>query len=137
MSRISIALLALAAGVGCSDEKNETIEDPGPGCTSDPLACPAGTTCWPVDISGRYDCLSAPAAQTAGSACEIDLGHADCAPGLFCFPTASASGVCSPFCSSADDCGGAVCTAMRINEVEFSYDILVCVAAAPADAGSD
>lgn len=122
---------------GCSDEPKADPEDPGPGCTTDPSACPAGTTCWPVDITGRYDCLSAPPAQTPGSPCTIELGQADCAEGSFCYPTAATSGICSPFCASSADCGGAACNVIWVKEAQFRYDVRVCAAAAPVDAGAD
>jgi hypothetical protein len=129
--------IVLCGALACSREPEPELEDPGPGCTADPGACPAGTTCWPVDVSGKFDCLSAPAAQSAGSPCAIDLGIADCASGLFCYPTAPASGVCSPFCTSWDDCGGSPCNDVFVNEAAFRYEVRVCAAAAPADAGAD
>jgi hypothetical protein len=90
-----------------------------------------------VDVSGKFDCLAAPVEQVAGSACAIDLGTADCAAGLFCYPTAPASGVCSQFCTTWDDCGGNPCNEVFVNEAEFRYEVRVCAAALPADAGGD
>lgn len=130
-------LFGLFVVLGCASEPEPELEDPGPGCTGDPGACAAGTTCWPVDTSGKFDCLPAPMEQVAGSACAIDLGVADCAPGLFCYPTAPASGVCSPFCTSWDDCGGDPCNEVFVNEAAFRYEVRVCAAALPADAAAD
>lgn len=128
--------LVLALACGCGGTEPAELTDPGPGCTEDPLACPAGTTCWPVDISGRFDCLPAPQSQQHGAACKIELDRADCAAGLFCYPTAPSSGVCSPFCSGtcAD---GAACNDVSVNEAKYRYEVRVCAATAAPDAGSD
>jgi hypothetical protein len=121
---------------GCSEQALPAVSDPGPGCTDNPLACPSGTTCWPADSSGKFDCLPAPAAQTDGAACIIRLARPDCAEGLFCYPTEPASGYCSPFCVDGKCPSGAACNGVFVNEVKYRYDVRVC-ALTPLDAGAD
>jgi hypothetical protein len=81
------------------------------GCGSDPWACGAGQTCWPVDTKGHLECIDAPTDLVEGTPCSFVVNQAQCAPHLYCFPAqnGATTGVCSPFCNQGTCQNGAAC----------------------------
>ena len=77
----------------------------------------------------------APSGQGVGAKCKIDLGQAQCAEGLFCYPTSPTGGFCSPFCSGTSCSPTVACNEVFLNGVAFVYEVRVCVASAAGDAG--
>ncbi len=104
----------LVVGACSSDDSGGS--QPAGGCGSDPLACAAGKTCWPVNQSGHLDCIDAPADQTEGKSCTNFINQANCAPGLACFPSGqlSPTGTCSPFCQNNTCANGVQCVVVGI-----------------------
>lgn len=88
---------------------------PTDGCTADPFACEAGTTCWVLADQKSFDCLpSGPG--VADEECVNTAGQATCADGLTCLQLAGAmTGVCAPYCDDAHACvSGAECKTISL-----------------------
>lgn len=83
---------------------------PADGCTADPFACAAATTCWVLADQKSFDCLPVGQGQ-ADQACVNTAGQATCGEGLTCLQLQGASsGICTPYCDEAHTCeSGAEC----------------------------
>lgn len=88
---------------------------PADGCTADPFACAAGTTCWVLADQKSFDCLTeGPGA--ADQACVNTAGQATCGEGMTCLQLeAASSGICTPYCNEAHACAsGAACISITL-----------------------
>ncbi len=83
---------------------------PADGCTSDPFACAAATTCWVLADQKSFDCLPV-GPGAADQPCVNTAGQATCGEGLTCLQLQGASdGLCTPYCDEAHACeSGAEC----------------------------
>lgn len=88
-------------------------------CESMPVGCDPGTTCWPVDQAGNYQCLESKTYKPIGSDCALLVGHTTCADGMLCAPMKDKKDVlvyrCTNLCDANTPCGaGATCTAVTL-----------------------
>jgi hypothetical protein len=105
-----------------------------PSCAGDPLACPAGKTCWSTDEAGGFACIASGKSKQ-GEPCASWIGKASCADGLVCFsPTDPAKGTCAPFCDPKHPCSGdEICTTLVFSG---GGQIDACIVP-PPDAGAE
>jgi hypothetical protein len=84
---------------------------PANGCTADPFACAAGTTCWVLSDQKSFDCLPVGPGASAEE-CVNTAGQATCGEGLTCLQLAAATeGVCTPYCDQDHPCESGVACA--------------------------
>lgn len=116
-----VVLLSFALLAGCGDDvtvvggSNAGGAPPGNGCSADPFACAAGTTCWVLSDQKSFDCLpEGPGA--IDQACVNTAGQATCAEGLTCLQLQGASsGFCTPYCDEEHTCAsGAACATILL-----------------------
>jgi len=106
---------------GCGDDVSvvggggQGGSPPTDGCTADPFACVAGTTCWVLSNQSSFDCLPS-GAGVADEACVNTAGQATCGDGLVCLQLEGAmSGFCTPYCTPANPCvSEAVCLTITL-----------------------
>jgi hypothetical protein len=89
----------------------------GASCAADPLACPSGQTCWPVDTTPTLACITS---RVSGggfhASCDDSVGVATCASGMACDAVPpSIAGACTYYCDPAHACpGGYSCIQTRV-----------------------
>lgn len=108
----SLAALLLVGSAACGS-------GPPVRCESTPFWCDPGTTCWPVDQAGNYQCLESKAYKQLGSDCALLAGHTTCGDALICAPMKDKKDVlvnrCTTQCSASAPClSGATCTAVTL-----------------------
>jgi hypothetical protein len=116
-----VVLLSFVLIAGCGDDvtvvggSDAGGAPPGNGCTADPFACAAGTTCWVLSDQTSFDCLPA-GSGAVDQACVNTAGQATCAEGLTCLQLQGASsGFCTPYCDESHACeSGADCQSITL-----------------------
>lgn len=88
-------------------------------CEAKPGGCDPGTTCWPVDQAGNYQCLEAKSYKPIGSDCALLVGHTTCFDGLLCAPMRDKKDVlvyrCTTMCDATFPCpNGGTCTPVTL-----------------------
>lgn len=99
-------------------------------CQTAPQSCAAGTTCWPIDRVGTYQCLASKEYKPLGSDCSLLVGLTTCADGLICAPMLGKDSVkqsrCTSICDASHPCtDGAACTAVSL--FPLAPEISVCI----------
>ncbi len=108
----SLAALLLLGSAACGS-------GPPPRCETMPGWCDSGTTCWPVDQAGNYQCLESKIYKGLGSDCALITGSTTCGDTLICAPMKDKKDVlvnrCTPLCDDKVTCpSGATCTAVTL-----------------------
>jgi hypothetical protein len=107
-----------ATGLQCSPTVQPApAPEGGASCAGDPLACPAGETCWPIDTTPTLACI---VSRVAGggflAACDDSVGIATCASGMACDAVPpTISGACTYYCDPSHACpSGYSCVQTRV-----------------------
>jgi hypothetical protein len=123
--RALVALGGMLSVMACST--SSTPAGAAAACGGDPLACAAGTTCWPADSVPDLRCLPSDPAGGVGAACDQTVGRATCADGLACDQTGSAGGSCTEYCSATQPCpAGFACRTTHIGSGAAAPSVNLC-----------
>ena len=129
---LAATLASAALWVACGDDAPATA----PSCVGDPLACAAGTTCWPTvgGTSSASACLPSKSYKVRGDDCELIPGDPSCGDGMVCATAATLKGdgsLVQSFCAGYCNAGGGGCqgdeTCMKLALVEGGPTVSVCV----------
>lgn len=125
LSPLAALLLLGSAACGAS---------PPVRCESTPGWCDSGTTCWPLDQAGNYDCLPSKAYKPLGTDCALLTGNTTCGDTLICAPMKDKKDVlinrCTPLCNASSPCpSGATCTPVTL--FPTAPQVSVCVLPPP------
>jgi hypothetical protein len=77
-------------------------------CAANPLACPAGETCWPTGALSALLCITAASGVQRGSRC-TQGDAATCGPGMFCGGVpldSSIPTICMAYCDRSKGTNG-------------------------------
>lgn len=126
LKRLAALLLLGAAACGSSEMAAD--------CMSMPRSCAAGTTCWPTDMAGAFQCLASKPYAPLGTECAILVGLTTCADSLICAPMTGQNGAktnrCTQYCDDGASCPtGATCTPITL--FAGNPEIPVCILPPP------
>lgn len=76
-------------------------------CNEHPWDCPAGTTCWASNATGKaFDCRTSMSAIATGSCCKNVIGVPTCGDGDACIGQTTTTSTCKRYCKVGDAAHG-------------------------------
>lgn len=106
LGALGVGAIALFCEAACSTSSSTAA--PTTGCNSDPIQCPNGQTCWPVDAVPNFACLPSQPSASFGAGCKNSIGHPTCGDYMACDATDpdASTASCTFYC---DEPNGHVC----------------------------
>ncbi len=126
---VVLGSLLILASAGCGGGSDMPMS-----CQEMPLGCAAGTTCWPVDMTGNQQCLPSKSYVALGDDCAVLVGLTTCSDGLICAPMIGRNKVqqtrCTSYCDPGHACPAqATCTPVSL--FAGAPQISVCILPPP------
>lgn len=123
-----LAALLLLGSAACGS-------DPPQPCLNNPQGCGQGNTCWPIDMSGTFQCLPSKPYVAFGADCALIVGSSTCADGWICAPMQGKKmerlDRCTSYCGDELPCPtGATCT--KVSLYPTAPQVSVCILPPPS-----